>query len=76
MARGGKREGAGRKSKSDEVYLIEKLTPLEPYALEALAKGVKEGDFKFVQLYLNYYAGKPVENKNIQLTEDIPIFVD
>jgi hypothetical protein len=48
MARGGKREGAGRKSKSDEVSLIEKLTPLEPYALEALAKGVKEGDFKFV----------------------------
>ena len=29
---GGKRKGAGRKPKAEEVNLIEKLTPLEPLA--------------------------------------------
>jgi len=75
MGRGGKRLGAGRKSKVDEVELIEKLTPLEPAALEALANGVKKGDFKFVQLYFNYYLGKPMENKNINVNEDVPLFI-
>ena len=72
---GGKREGAGRKPKSEEINLIEKLSPLEPLALAALEKGVKEGDFKFVQLYLNYYLGRPVENKNINVNEDVPLFL-
>ena len=34
--RGGKREGAGRKSKSEEVQMIERLSPLEPKAFKAL----------------------------------------
>ena len=75
MGRGGKRQGAGRKSKAEEIELIEKLTPLEPAALEALANGVKKGDYKFVQLYLHYYLGKPVENKNINVIEDEPLFM-
>ena len=41
--RGGKREGAGRKSKSEEVQMIERLSPLEPKAFKALEKGVEEG---------------------------------
>ena len=36
---GGKRQGAGRKSKSEEIELIEKLTPLEPLAFAALEQG-------------------------------------
>lgn len=74
--RGGKREGAGRKSKSEEVALIEKLTPLEPLAFAALMKGLEEGDFKYVQLFYNYYAGKPRETKDITINEDIPLFID
>ena len=35
---GGKREGAGRKPKSEESKLIEKLSPLEPLAFAALKK--------------------------------------
>ena len=57
MAHGGKRDGAGRKAKEDEVKLIEKLTPLEPLAFAALKKGLEEADFKCVQLFYNYYAG-------------------
>ena len=76
MAHGGKREGAGRKSKADEVSLIEKLSPLEDIAFEALKKGVEKGDFKYVQLFYNYYAGKPKETKDITINEDVPLFVD
>ena len=74
--RGGKRIGAGRKPKSEEIQLIEKLTPLEPLAFEALTKGLKSGDFKYVQLFYNYYAGKPRETKDITINEDLPLFVD
>jgi len=67
---------AGRKPKSEEVALIEKLTPLEPLAFAALMKGLEEGDFKFVQLFYNYYAGKPRETKDITINEDLPLFME
>jgi len=67
---------AGRKSKAEEVQLIEKLTPLEPLAFEALTKGLQKGEFKYVQLFYNYYAGKPRETKDININEDLPLFVD
>ena len=76
MAHGGKRQGAGRKSKADEINLIEKLSPLEDAAYQALKKGVESGDFKYVQLFYNYYAGKPKETKDITINEDTPLFID
>lgn len=76
MAHGGKRQGAGRKAKADEINLIEKLTPLEDAAFQALKKGVESGDFKYVQLFYNYYAGKPRETKDITINEDTPLFID
>ena len=71
---GGKRENAGRKSKAEEVQLIEKLSVLEPLAFMALEKGLENGDFKFTQLFYNYYAGKPRETKDITVTNEQPIF--
>jgi len=62
---GGKREGAGRKPKAKEIELIEKLTPFEDEALKALEKGVKSGDYKFINLYMSYRYGKPKESKDI-----------
>ena len=73
---GGKRKGSGRKPKADEVQLIEKLTPLEPLAFDALEQGLKDKDFRYVQLYYNYYAGKPRETKDISINEDTPLFID
>ena len=70
----GGNKNAGRKSKSEEVKMIERLTPLEPKAFEALEKGVEEGDFKFVQMFYNYYAGKPKETKDISITSEQPLF--
>ena len=65
---------SGRKAKAEEVAFIEKLTPLEPKAFEALKKGLDNGDFKFVQLFYNYYAGKPRETKDITLNSEQPLF--
>ena len=73
---GGKRDGSGRKPKIEEIELIEKLKPLEPLAYEALKQGLKDQDFRFVQLYYNYYAGKPRETKDITINEDQPLFID
>ena len=66
--------GSGRKPKAEEVKLIEKLTPLEPLAFAALEKGLERGDFKFTQLFYNYYAGKPRETKDITVSNEQPIF--
>lgn len=67
---------AGRKSKAEEIALVEKLGPLEPLAFNALEEGLKNKDFKFVQLFYNYYAGKPRETKDINISEDLPLFMD
>ena len=72
----GGNKNAGRKPKSEEVALIEKLTPLEPLAFEALKKGLIDADFKYVQLFYNYYAGRPRETKDITINEDLPLFID
>jgi len=65
---------SGRKAKAEEVALIEKLTPLEPLAFAALEAGLNRGDFKFTQLFYNYYAGKPRETKDITVSNEQPIF--
>jgi len=67
---------AGRKPKSEEVKLVERLSPLEDDALAALSEGVKSGDIKWVTLYLNYYLGKPRETKDISINEDLPLFME
>lgn len=76
MAHGGKREGAGRKPKAEEIKLVEKLGPLEDDALEAIKEGVRSKDIRWIKLYLEYYVGKPKEFKQIEINEDVPLFID
>ena len=64
----------GRPPKAEEVKMIERLTPLEPKAFEALEKGIEEGNFKYVQMFYNYYAGKPKETKDVTITSEQPLF--
>jgi hypothetical protein len=67
---------SGRKPKSVEIELIEKLKPLEPKAFELLKEGLDSGDFKYLRLYFLYRYGRPREIKDINLTseQDVPIF--
>jgi hypothetical protein len=70
----GGHKSAGRKSKAEEIQMIERLTPLEPKAFKALEKGVEQGDFKYVQMFYHYYAGKPKETKDITINSEQPLF--
>lgn len=56
---GGSREGAGRKPKSDEIKLIESLSPLDEVALQKLKEGVESGSFYHLKLFYEYRYGKP-----------------
>lgn len=58
---GGRREGAGRKPRSDEQKLIERLTPLEDEAHKALRAALKSGESWAVKLFFDYMYGKPKE---------------
>lgn len=69
--RGGAREGAGRKSKAEEQSLIEKLTPLEPLAFNALTDALNDKKDWAVKLYFNYMFGMPKQvvdqNSNVNI---------
>ena len=68
MAHGGKRKGAGRKSKANEQALIEKLSPLEDKAFKALNNAIQDEQSWAVKMYFEYMYGKPKErvlNENI-----------
>lgn len=67
-------KGGGRPKKNDEVKLIEELTPLEPAAYNALKAGLERGEFKYVQLYFNYYWGKPKQMTEVEVKKDVPLF--
>ena len=45
-------ENSGRKSKSSEIALIEKLSPLDDQAFEQLKKGIERGEFAYLKLFL------------------------
>jgi hypothetical protein len=62
---GGKREGAGRKSKAEEQKLVEKLSPLEPEALRQLEINVKNGERWAIELFFKYNYGMPKQQTDI-----------
>lgn len=59
IKRGGFREGSGRKSKAEEQSLVEKLTPLEPQAFEALVAALEDHKDWAVKLFFQYKFGMP-----------------
>ena len=73
---GGKREGAGRKSKSEEMHLIERLNKHidSDDAIKKLKAMIDGGDFKALQLYMNYMYGKPKETKDVTINAEQPLF--
>lgn len=57
--RGGARPNSGRKSKSEEQKLIEKLSPMEDIAHAKLKEALSDGEQWAVKLYFEYMYGKP-----------------
>ena len=70
---GGVRPNSGRKSKSDEQQLTEKLSPLEPLASKALEDGLKNGQAWAVKLFYEYKYGKPLQRVDQVTREQISI---
>ena len=58
---GGKREGAGRKSRMNEQEIIQKLEPMAEMAFRQLREKLAEGDMKALQLFVQYYIGLPTQ---------------
>jgi hypothetical protein len=69
---GGHATNGGRKSKAEELQLIEKLSPLEPLAFKALTDAITEGKDWAVKLFFqdNYGMPKQVVDQNTNLTVD------
>lgn len=72
---GGKRQGAGRKPKADEQELIEKLSPLEDSAFNALTNALDEEKPWAVKLFMEYRYGKPKEVKDLNIVDMQRVFV-
>lgn len=66
---------SGRKSKSEEIELIERLSPLDDIAFEKLKKGIEAGEFPYIKLFLEFRFGKPKAQKEISfLNVEQPLF--
>ena len=69
---------AGRKSKAEEQSLIEKLTPLEPTALEALKSALSDEKKHHwsVKLFFEYFYGKPKQQEdNEKITDESQVTI-
>ena len=65
---------SGRKPQSENIEMIERLTPLDDRAFEELKKGVEKGEFKYIQLFFYYRYGKPRQAQDITINQETPIF--
>ena len=70
MKHGGKRDGAGRKGKSEEQKLIEHLTPMNGMALESLQKGLEKKEQWAVKLFFEYFYGKPQQRVDVTTNDE------
>ena len=61
----GGHSNGGRKPKAEELKLVEKLTPLEPKAFEALKKGIESGEYVWIKMYFEYLYGKPKQQVDV-----------
>jgi hypothetical protein len=78
-AHGGKREGAGRKPKADEIKLIERIDNVidQDKAMMKLGELVMDGNMQAIKLYFEYRYGKPKESVDIHTTgENVVSFND
>jgi|TARA_R110001583_G_scaffold37873_4_gene122696 hypothetical protein len=67
---GGKRTGAGRKTKAEEQKLIENLTPMNAMALESLKKGLEKKEQWAVKLFFEYFYGRPQQRVDVTSNEE------
>ena len=47
---------------------------MEPAAYQALKAGLERGEFKYVQLFMNYFYCKPKTITELEIKEEVPLF--
>ena len=67
---GGVRPNSGRKPKSDELAMIEKLKPLEETAHIMLADLVEAGNIRAIELFFKYMYGNPKQIVSVKQEKD------
>jgi hypothetical protein len=67
--KGTKGNKGGRKSKSAEQQLCEKLSPLEDKVFKQLELAIEDGQTWAIKMYFEYMYGKPSEKKEVILNE-------
>ena len=65
---------SGRKPQSENIEMIERITPLDDKAFAELKKGIERGEFKYVQMFYHYYYGKPRQAQDITINSEQPLF--
>jgi hypothetical protein len=63
--RGGARENAGRKPKSEELALIARLSPMDDKALKLLNDKLDEGDMAALKMFMEYRWSKPRQEVSV-----------
>ena len=70
----GVKNRSGRRPKSEDIAMIEKLTPLDEMAFIKLKEGIEANQFAYLKLYFLYRFGRPREIQDITITSEVPIF--
>jgi len=66
---------SGRKNKSDEIAMIERLSPLDDIVFEKLKQGIEAGEFAYIKIFLAYRYGRPKQQQDINLINaEQPLF--
>jgi hypothetical protein len=63
--RGGARENAGRKPKSEELALIARLSPMDDLALQLLNDKLEQGDMLALKMFMEYRWSKPKQEVSV-----------
>ena len=61
----GGNKNAGRKPKAEEQKLVEKLSPLEPKAYQALENAIEDDQSWAVKIFFEYMYGRPKQAVDI-----------
>lgn len=65
---------SGRKPKTAEMAIVDKLSIYDELAQEKLIELIRGGNMKALTLFYAYRYGKPRETKDVKITSEQPLF--
>ena len=65
---------SGRKARSKDIEMIERLSPLDDIAFEKLKEGIENGQFAYLKLFFLYRFGSPISIQEVTVNSETPLF--